>query len=210
MHRLLEILICVIAGMLLMPFFVLACGAVLVLLGRPLFFSQVRAGRNGVPFRLVKLRSMHSSRDAQGALLPDAARQTRITALIRRLRLDELPQLALILRGRMALVGPRPLLPETIAAFGEAGRRRGRLRPGLTGWAQVSGNTLLADREKLQLDLWYVHHRSARLDLRILGETIGVALGGERRRPRRLAAAARWLQAQQPGLGLGCGQEVPA
>ena len=165
-----------------------------------MFFSQIRAGRNGIPFRLVKLRSMHSTRGADGALLPDAARQTARSRLIRRQRQDELPQLALIRRGRMALVGPRPLLPDTVAAFGAAGRLRGLVRPGLTGWAQVSGNTCLSQEEKLQLDLWYIFHRSAALDLRILAETLLVAIAGERRRPSRLAAAAHWLAAERPAL----------
>jgi lipopolysaccharide/colanic/teichoic acid biosynthesis glycosyltransferase len=123
---------------------------------------------------------MTESRDAAGRLLPDEARLTALGRLIRRTRLDELPELWNILKGEMALIGPRPLLPATVASFGEAGRRRGMVRPGLTGWAQVNGNTLLSDADKLALDLWYVDHRSWRLDARIVVKTLGVVLFGER------------------------------
>ncbi|MFC3168783.1 sugar transferase [Paracoccus fontiphilus] len=165
-------------------------------IGNPVFFRQARAGRGARPFTIVKFRTMTDARGPDGVLLPDDERQIPLSRLIRRLRLDELPQLLLILRGDMALVGPRPLLPATIAGFGEAGLKRCRVAPGLTGWAQVSGNTRLGDSEKLALDLWYVDHRSTLLDLRILAETLLVALRGEHPRPERLSAAQRWLAAQ--------------
>lgn len=206
MNRVLEVLICIVAGVLALPFFLLACLVVARTLGRPLFFTQPRAGLHGRTFLLHKLRSMSDARDAEGALLPDADRQTAATALLRRLRLDEVPQLLLILKGDMALVGPRPLLPETIEAFAAAGQTRCSVRPGLTGWSQVSGNTALSNDEKLQLDLWYVAHRSLGLDIQILIETIGVALGGERRRHDRINQAARWLAAE----GYPTLQESPA
>ena len=98
----------------------------------------------------------------------------------------------------MALVGPRPLLESTLRGFGARGVIRSSVRPGLTGWAQVSGNTRLSDAEKLALDLWYVAHRSLGLDLRILWDTLGVALRGERRHEGRLRAAQDWLRDQQP------------
>ncbi|MCZ0960626.1 sugar transferase [Paracoccus benzoatiresistens] len=165
-------------------------------IGRPVFFRQVRQGRSARPFTIVKFRTMTEERGPDGRLLPDHLRQIPMSRLIRRLRLDELPQLVLILRGDMALVGPRPLLPETIAGFGEAGRRRCMVAPGLTGWAQVSGNTRLDDAQKLALDLWYVDHRSTMLDLRILVETVAVALRGEHPHPERLSVAQQWLAAQ--------------
>ncbi|WP_152452396.1 sugar transferase [Roseivivax sp. THAF40] len=193
MSRPVEFIICILLGIIALPFFLIGCIIIYATLGRPLFFSQTRAGKGGVPFRLFKLRSMSDARDHTGALLPDEARQTWASAIIRRLRIDEIPQLLLILQGKMALVGPRPLLPETVASFGEAGRRRGLVRPGLTGWAQVSGNTNLDNHEKMQLDLWYVAHRSAALDFRILAETGGTALAGEKRRADRLEEAARWM-----------------
>ncbi len=201
MSRSLEAILCLAGGLLALPFFALACLVVHATLGRPILFSQVRAGRHGTPFTIRKLRTMSDERDAEGLLLPDAARQTSATALLRRLRLDEVPQLVEILSGRMALVGPRPLLPETIMGFGAAGRLRNTVRPGLTGWAQVSGNTALSDTEKLDLDLWYIAHRSAALDLRILAETVAVAILGERRRPDRIERASRWRRNALPADG---------
>ena len=118
--------------------------------------------------------------DGSGQPLPDAHRETRTTRLLRRLRLDELPQLLIIARGDMAFVGPRPLLPGTINAFGDLGLARCAVRPGLTGWAQIHGNTKLGAREKLALDLWYIRHRSVALDLRILLMTARTLIFGER------------------------------
>lgn len=198
MSRPVEIFICILLGIIALPVFLIGCLVIITDLGRPLLFSQRRAGKDGVPFRLFKLRTMSDARDGAGNLLCDAERQSWASSILRRLRIDEIPQLLLILRGKMALVGPRPLLPETVDAFAEAGRRRGLVRPGLTGWAQVSGNTNLDNHEKMQLDLWYVAHRSAALDFRILAETAGVALAGEHRRADRLEQAARWLSEDAP------------
>ncbi len=185
-------MIAVVAGLLAAVPFVAAALALRASLGPPIFFRQTRSGRGQKAFEILKLRTMRDARDATGRLLQDHARQTALSALIRRLRLDELPQLWLILRGEMALVGPRPLLPETVQSLGALGRERASVRPGLTGWAQVSGNTQLSDEEKLRLDLWYIANRSLTLDLRILSETLGVALFGERRRQDRLSAASRF------------------
>lgn len=194
--RKLELLICLIGSVLAAPILLASWAIVLVHLGRPALFTQKRSGLGGSTFQMVKFRSMTDARDASGALLSDEQRMTRVTAWLRRLRLDEMPQLFLILAGKMALVGPRPLLPETIADRGANGLLRGAVRPGLTGWAQVSGNTALSPEEKLQLDLWYVGHRSTILDFRILAETVWVALHGERRRPERIMQAAAWLAGQ--------------
>jgi len=178
-----------------LPFRLVTAGFLLAHLGRPLMFRQIRVGQGGRQILVPKYRTMSDARDAAGRLLPDARRQTRFSTIIRRLRLDELPQLDRIAAGDMALVGPRPLLASTIRDFGALGDIRNSVRPGLTGWAQVSGNTRLSDAEKLALDLWYVAHRSPGLDLRILRDTIGVALGGERRDEARLRAAQDWLRA---------------
>ncbi len=192
-NRVLEILICCTAGILVFPFFVFACATVAATLGRPLLFSQTRVGLNGQRFGLTKLRTMSEARDASGTLLPDEKRLTPFTKIIRRLRLDEIPQIISILRFEMALVGPRPLLPETLDRFGNLGRLRCTVRPGLTGWAQVSGNTNLSDQEKLNLDLWYVANRSNALDLRVIAETILVAARGEHRREDRILQAEEWM-----------------
>ncbi|WP_299281893.1 sugar transferase [uncultured Tateyamaria sp.] len=193
MNRAVELLITGLAGLLALPFFLIAYVILRLSLGAPSVFRQTRSGLHDVPFTVIKLRTMSDARAPDGALLPDAQRQTPISTIVRRLRLDELPQLLTILRGEMALVGPRPLLRETIAGFGQDGLRRATVRPGLTGWAQVSGNTMLSDTEKLQLDLWYIANRSTWLDLRILAETIGVALYGEQRRVDRIALVSKSL-----------------
>ena len=169
------------------PLLVVIAILLLLVLGRPILFRQDRAGLNARPFEMVKFRTMSLERDRSGKLLPDDQRLSTLGRLLRRSRLDELPELMNIARGDMAFVGPRPLLPDTIAAMGEGGKRRCAVRPGLTGWAQVSGNTLLSNREKLALDLWYVSHRSPMLDLEILIRTPAVLLLGERRHPKRLA-----------------------
>jgi lipopolysaccharide/colanic/teichoic acid biosynthesis glycosyltransferase len=158
-------------------------------LGRPIWFRQRRAGRNGVDFELIKFRTMRDTRDAAGQPLPDDQRVGRIGRFLRRTRLDELPELLNIIRGEMALVGPRPLLPETVSGFGALGRLRGQVPPGLTGWAQVNGNTLLSGEEKLQLDLWYVENRTFLLDISILCRTSLVVLGGEKRNSHNLEKA---------------------
>lgn len=186
-----------------LPFRLVTAGFLLAHLGRPLMFRQVRIGQGGRQILVPKYRTMSDARDAQGRLLPDALRQTRFSGIIRRLRLDELPQLDRIAAGDMALVGPRPLLPATIREFGALGDIRNSVRPGLTGWAQVSGNTRLSDAEKLALDLWYVAHRGPALDLRILRDTVGVALGGERRDEARLRDAQEWLRVHGQTAGGG-------
>ncbi len=150
-------------------------------MGRPVIFRQTRSGKGGSDFVLVKFRSMNDVRDANGDLLPDDARVTWVGNILRRTRLDELPGLLNVVRGEMNFVGPRPLLPHTIAQRGEAGRKRGEVSPGLTGWAQVNGNTLLTLNEKIALDLWYIENRSIWLDLRIILRTLLVMVGGERR-----------------------------
>ncbi|ALR22394.1 hypothetical protein ATN00_05295 [Sphingobium baderi] len=154
--------------------------AVLAFLGRPILFRQRRIGLGGRAFELVKFRSMRDTRDAAGQPLPDEARTPAMGRLLRQSRLDELPELWNILRGDMALVGPRPLLPPTIAALGRAGATRSSVRPGITGLAQVSGNTLLSMEEKLALDLLYVQQRGMGLDLWIMVHTPLMMIRGEK------------------------------
>ncbi|AUW57378.1 UDP-galactose phosphate transferase [Sphingobium sp. SCG-1] len=159
----------------------MAIGATIALRdGRPVLFRQKRVSAGGRLFHVVKFRTMRDGRDAAGQLLPDAVRMTKLGRLLRATRLDELPQLWNILSGSMSLIGPRPLLPETIMQAGDKGWLRCAIRPGLTGWAQVNGNALLSDADKIALDLWYIANRSLSLDLRILGRTLLVAARGER------------------------------
>lgn len=148
--------------------------------GAPIFFVQTRSGLYGAPFRLVKFRTMRNAFAADGKPLPDDQRTTRVGAMLRRTRIDELPQLWNVLRGDMSLIGPRPLLPASIAQAGAAGIFRGTVRPGMTGWAQVNGNTRLDEADKIRLDNWYIANRTLGYDITIILRTIGVAVFGER------------------------------
>jgi sugar transferase EpsL len=148
-------------------------------LGHPILFRQWRAGRNGVKFELLKFRTMTESRDANGYLLPDEQRLTRLGAFLRATSLDELPELINVLRGDMSLVGPRPLLLRYLERYTPEQMRRHKVRPGITGWAQVNGRNALSWEQKFELDVWYVDHRSVWLDLRILCLTAWRVLGQE-------------------------------
>lgn len=136
--------------------------------GSPLLFSQVRPGYRGKPFTLYKFRSMTNARDAQGRLLPDAERLTRLGRFMRRTSLDELPELINVLRGEMSLVGPRPLLMQYLERYSPEQARRHDVLPGLTGWAQVNGRNALSWEDRFRLDVWYVDHWSLWLDIKIL------------------------------------------
>ena len=161
--------------------------------GRPILFRQTRSGKFGRPFTITKFRTMHDYRDDNGELLPDTLRQTRLTRFIRRKRLDEIPQLLAIVTGDMRFIGPRPLGPDVIASMGHLCTARGRVSPGLTGWAQVNGNARLSDMDKIALDLWYIDHCHARLNARILARTVVMLTRGERICPQAIETARRHL-----------------
>jgi lipopolysaccharide/colanic/teichoic acid biosynthesis glycosyltransferase len=164
------------------PFLFLAVIAIrLESKGSPIY-RQRRVGKDGAPFDVLKLRTMVTGAEHMGAGLAVSEGDTRITRvgrLLRRTSLDELPNLVNVLRGDMAIVGPRPTVPVQVDRYTE--RQRGRLavKPGITGWAQVNGRTELHWDERIELDLWYIEHRSWRLDLQILSRTIRMVLGGE-------------------------------
>ena len=141
-------------------------------LGSPVIFRQERPGRHEKIFALYKFRSMTDARDADGNYLPDDVRLTRFGRLLRSTSLDELPELFNIIRGDMALVGPRPLLKEYLPYYTDEERHRHDVRPGLTGWAQVNGRNAISWEEKFRLDVWYVDHWSPLLDLKILFMTV--------------------------------------
>ncbi len=148
--------------------------------GNPIY-RQARVGKDGQRFEIFKLRTMVSGAEFQGpgiALAQGDPRITRVGAFLRRSSLDELPNLWNVLRGEMAIVGPRPTVDSQVRQY--TPRQRGRLavRPGLTGWAQVNGRTSLPWPQRIELDLWYVEHRSLALDLRILARTVGMVLTG--------------------------------
>lgn len=148
-------------------------------LGTPVFFVQVRAGIDGKPFRMVKFRSMNDTRDASGALLPDAMRITPFGRFLRSTSLDELPELWNVLKGDMSLIGPRPLLMEYLPLYTAEQARRHEVRPGITGWAQVNGRNALSWEDKFKLDVWYVDNMSMRIDIIILWLTVKKVLGRE-------------------------------
>lgn len=179
-RRLIDMLFAATALPLALPVMAVIAGAIRLTDGAPVLYRQMRVTKGGRGFPVIKFRTMTDAHDRDGRLLPDAMRTTRLGGFLRRSRLDELPQLWNILTGTMSLIGPRPLLPATIEEAGERGRQRCAVRPGLTGWAQVNGNTLLGERDKIALDLWYIANRSLWLDLTILARTISVAVRGER------------------------------
>jgi lipopolysaccharide/colanic/teichoic acid biosynthesis glycosyltransferase len=156
---------------LLLPMLAIAL-AVRLRLGRPVFFVQMRPGRHGVPFALIKFRTMREALDAKGEPLPEEQRLTRLGRFLRATSLDELPELWNVLRGDMSLVGPRPLLMEYLPLYTPEQARRHDVRPGLTGWAQINGRNAISWEEKFALDLWYVDHHSLLVDLKILWATL--------------------------------------
>lgn len=135
-------------------------------------FTQLRPGKNGKLFKVMKFKTMTDARDENGLLLPDAQRLTKMGRLVRSTSLDELPQLLNVLKGDMALIGPRPLLPQYLPLYNAEQARRHEVRPGITGWAQVNGRNDISWKKKFELDVWYVDHCSFQLDLQIVLLTI--------------------------------------
>jgi sugar transferase EpsL len=163
---------------LLSPLLAVIAIIVRIALGSPVLFRQRRPGLHGRPFLLLKFRTMSERRGPDGELLSDAERLTRVGRLLRRTSLDELPELLNVLAGDMSLVGPRPLLMEYLPLYTPEQMRRHEVRPGLTGWTQVNGRNALSWEDKFALDVWYVDHRSVRLDLEILARTVREVLTG--------------------------------
>jgi lipopolysaccharide/colanic/teichoic acid biosynthesis glycosyltransferase len=176
-----DIVVSSLALLLSAPLLALAMLAIRLESPGPVIYRQRRAGRAGRQFDVLKLRTMVDGAEHIGAGLAvdaDDPRVTRVGALLRRISLDELPNLVNVLRGEMSLIGPRPTLPVQVAQYTE--RQRGRLavKPGITGWAQVNGRASLPWAERIELDLFYIEHRSLGLDLRILWRTLALVLGG--------------------------------
>ena len=136
--------------------------------GAGAFFFQERPGKGGKIFRLIKFKTMTDECDADGQLLPDADRLTKVGRFVRSISIDELPQLINVLKGDMALIGPRPLLPQYLPLYSKEQARRHEVRPGITGWAQVNGRNAISWTKKFELDVWYVDHISFFLDLKII------------------------------------------
>jgi lipopolysaccharide/colanic/teichoic acid biosynthesis glycosyltransferase len=182
MPRIVDILIATVALVLLAPF--LAIAAVAIKLGSrgPVIYRQRRVGRGDQPFEMWKLRTMVAGSDPVGVgtvVYRDDPRVTRAGRFLRRTSLDEVPNLVNVLRGEMAMVGPRPTIPAQVDDYTPRQRRRHEVLPGITGWAQVQGRAGIPWEERIELDLWYVDHRGAALDARILARTLWLVITGQ-------------------------------
>ena len=140
--------------------------------GAGAFFTQDRPGKDAKIFKVIKFKTMTDERDADGNLLPDEQRLTRVGKFIRSMSIDELPQLINVLKGDMALIGPRPLLPQYLPLYSPEQARRHEVRPGISGWAQCHGRNAISWAEKFKLDVWYVDHVSLLTDLKVIGITV--------------------------------------
>jgi len=150
------------------PVLLVAMAAVWLSMGSPVLFTQLRPGLDGQPFRLFKLRTMSDARDLSGNLLPDEQRLGHVGKWLRKLSIDELPQLINVIKGDMSMIGPRPLLMEYLPLYNAEQTRRHEVRPGITGWAQVNGRNAISWEDKFCYDVWYVDHWSFALDMKIL------------------------------------------
>ncbi|MFF4342651.1 sugar transferase [Kitasatospora sp. NPDC001540] len=193
-----DLAVTVLAGIIAVPLGLLIALLIRATMGGPVIFRQTRSGRHGQEFRILKFRTM---RDKHYEDEPDAPRITRLGALLRKTSLDELPQLWNVVRGDMGVIGPRPTLPEQVAHYSDRQRGRLALRPGLTGWAQVRGRNSITWPERIELDLWYIEHRSLALDLRILALTAKMLL-----RPTGITAAG----GVNPGFPAPAEEPAPA
>jgi lipopolysaccharide/colanic/teichoic acid biosynthesis glycosyltransferase len=171
-----------IAGLVLSsPVLAIAAAAIKLESRGPVFYRQRRVGKDGEPFEMLKLRTMVQGAEHIGAGMAvnhGDPRITRVGALLRRFSLDELPNLVNVLRGDMAIVGPRPTIQAQVDQYTDRQLRRLEVKPGITGWAQVNGRASLPWNERIELDVWYVDHRSPALDARILGKTVRMLLTG--------------------------------
>lgn len=179
MKRAIDVVVAAAGLVVLSPVLAVLAVLVRVRLGSPVLFRQERAGLHGQAFTLAKLRTMTDERGPDGALRPDAERLTPFGAFLRSTSLDELPELVHVLRGEMSLVGPRPLPTAYLERYSPRQARRHEVRPGITGWAQVNGRNAAGWPERLEMDVWYVEHRSLLLDLRILWRTLRVVVARE-------------------------------
>lgn len=179
MHRVFEFLMSLIMLIILAPVMLLITLLIYIKMGCPILFKQQRPGLNSKPFIIYKFRTMSLSTRSAIDELGETARITKLGNILRKLSLDELPQLFNILKGDVGFVGPRPLLMEHLELYTPEQMRRHLVKPGVTGWAQVNGRNSISWDEKLKLDVWYVDNKSLWLDLKILWLTVLVVLGGK-------------------------------
>ncbi len=188
----LDRVIALLALLVLSPLLLVVAVIVRIGMGSPILFSQYRVGKEGLIFKVYKFRSMTDARDADGNMLPDEERLTAFGKLLRRSKLDETLQLWNILKGEMSFVGPRPTVPEQVQNYNDLQKCRLLVHPGLTGWAQVNGNTELTWDERICLDLWYLTYHSLWLDFVIIIKTLGVVIWGEHRNEKPLKKAVKF------------------
>lgn len=170
--RIFDVVVAGSALILLVPVMGIVAAIIYWRMGRPILFRQMRPGYKGAPFVFLKFRTMSEEQDAKGELLSDEARLTSVGKTVRRLSMDELPQLWNVVKGEMSLVGPRPLMMRYLERYTPEQARRHEVKPGITGWAQVNGRNALSWEEKFEKDVWYVDHMSVWLDARILVRTV--------------------------------------
>ena len=177
LKRLIDFSIALVAVIILAPIFLaLTIWLYFANKGAGAFFFQERPGLNGRIFKVMKYKTMSDERDQYGQLLPDERRLTRAGRFVRSTSLDELPQLFNVLKGDMALIGPRPLLPQYLPLYSKEQMRRHEVRPGITGWAQCHGRNAISWKQKFEYDVWYVDHLSILTDLRVIGLTLRTVL----------------------------------
>lgn len=170
--RLIDFFTAFLGLLLLLPVFLLVTVLLFFANGGKPFFFQLRPGKNGKIFKIIKFKTMNDKRDKNDVLLPDAERLTSIGSFVRKTSLDEIPQLINVFKGDMSLIGPRPLLVKYLPLYNNVQKRRHELRPGITGWAQVNGRNAISWQQKFELDVWYVDHISFLLDIKILFLTL--------------------------------------
>ena len=172
MKRIFDIVFSFLGLIVLFPALVILSVMIRLKLGSPIFFTQVRPGLGGKPFKMIKFRTMRDAVDYDGTPLPDGERMTAFGSMLRSTSLDELPELWNVLKGEMSLVGPRPLLMQYLPLYSVEQNRRHEVRPGVTGWAQINGRNSVSWDEKFKLDTWYVDNQSTLLDIKIIIFTI--------------------------------------
>lgn len=186
MKRFIDLLASIVGLIALIPVLLMVAFVIKLRLGSPIVFKQIRPGKNGKLFKMMKFRTMIDAVDSNGNLLPDSERVTPLGDFLRSTSLDEIPGLWNVLKGDMSIVGPRPLLVEYLPLYSELESRRHEVRPGLTGWAQINGRNAISWEEKFKLDVWYVDNCSLLLDIKIIFLTIkkvlvrdGISADGE-------------------------------
>lgn len=174
-----DILIGLIGILVFFPFFTIVFIALVINNRGTPFFYQERPGKNGNIFNVIKFKTMNDKKDKEGNLLPDSIRLTKVGKFIRKTSLDELPQLLNVLKGDMAVIGPRPLLPEYLPLYNEEQRKRHQVKPGISGWAQVNGRNAISWQQKFEYDVWYVENLSFLLDVKIFFMTFAKVFKSE-------------------------------